>query len=185
MKTLAELHDKNPDRYHGTDKESKHKYLSLLCGKEFLKFQGQEVNLLEIGILKGGSLLLWSDYFPNGHIYGVDINDWNGESKNNTKDVPNIKIDIADAYSVEYVNSLPELDIVIDDGPHSVDSQVECIKLYLPKLKNGGILIIEDIESVAAVGEFIKVIPPNCDFEFIDTGSDASYDNRIFVLRKK
>ena len=33
----------------------------------------QPVTLLEIGVYKGGSLLLWRDYFPSGTIVGVDI----------------------------------------------------------------------------------------------------------------
>ena len=29
--------------------------------------------LLELGVNKGGSLLLWHDYFPSGTIVGIDI----------------------------------------------------------------------------------------------------------------
>jgi hypothetical protein len=32
----------------------------------------REVNLLEIGVHKGGSLLLWRDYFQRGTIVGID-----------------------------------------------------------------------------------------------------------------
>src|SRR6476646_10495451 len=34
----------------------------------------QNVKLLEIGVHKGGSLLLWRDYFPKGIIVGIDLN---------------------------------------------------------------------------------------------------------------
>ena len=184
MKTLLELHNENPEKYH-TDKEWKHKYLSMCYSKEFAKFQGKKVNVLEIGILWGTSLLLWSDYFPEGQIYGVDVNDQGGTSVNNTKDAPNIKIDFTDAYSVEYANTLPNLDIVIDDGPHTPDSQVRCIELYLPKINPGGLLIIEDIESVDAVNRFIAALPEGTEYEMIDTGTEIDYDNRVFVIRKK
>src|SRR4051794_36116469 len=40
----------------------------------FLKpFVDKDMALLELGILKGGSLLLWHDYFPRATIVGIDI----------------------------------------------------------------------------------------------------------------
>ena len=33
----------------------------------------KKIKLLEIGVYKGGSLLLWRDYFPQGTIVGIDI----------------------------------------------------------------------------------------------------------------
>ena len=32
-----------------------------------------KINLLELGIYKGGSLLMWRDYFKKGTIVGLDI----------------------------------------------------------------------------------------------------------------
>ena len=34
----------------------------------------RDVRLLELGVLKGGSLLLWRDYFERGLVVGLDIN---------------------------------------------------------------------------------------------------------------
>ncbi len=33
-----------------------------------------EVKLLELGVAKGGSLLMWRDYFPKGTIVGLGLN---------------------------------------------------------------------------------------------------------------
>ena len=33
----------------------------------------KEIRLLEIGVHSGGSLRLWSDYFPKGTIVAIDI----------------------------------------------------------------------------------------------------------------
>ena len=43
--------------------------------KYFHHLRDREVNLLELGVFKGGSLLLWEKYFEKGNIVGVDIND--------------------------------------------------------------------------------------------------------------
>ena len=39
----------------------------------FEPFVQKKIALLELGVLKGGSLSLWRDYFPSGTIAGVDI----------------------------------------------------------------------------------------------------------------
>ena len=49
-------------------------YLSLYH-RHFAKFRGQKINILEIGIFKGGSLQFWKKYFgPQATIYGLDVN---------------------------------------------------------------------------------------------------------------
>lgn len=40
---------------------------------QLARFADREVKLLELGIARGGSLLLWRDYFPKGLIVGVDV----------------------------------------------------------------------------------------------------------------
>ena len=35
--------------------------------------QTLQIRLLEIGVLKGASLRMWADYFPQGQITGVDL----------------------------------------------------------------------------------------------------------------
>ena len=39
----------------------------------FKSLIGKKITLLELGILKGGSLLMWSDYFTKGSIVGIDL----------------------------------------------------------------------------------------------------------------
>jgi len=55
-----------------TDKNTTHSYLplyqKLLIGKK-----ETAKNILEVGIFLGGSIKLWSDYFTNANVYGLDI----------------------------------------------------------------------------------------------------------------
>ena len=41
--------------------------------KFFEHLVGKEIRLLELGVDKGGSLLLWRDYFEKGIIVGLDL----------------------------------------------------------------------------------------------------------------
>ena len=41
----------------------------------FSQYRGKEITFVEIGILNGGSLFMWRDYFgPKARIIGVDLN---------------------------------------------------------------------------------------------------------------
>ena len=34
--------------------------------------ENEKLNISELGILQGGSLLMWKEYFTNSNIYGFD-----------------------------------------------------------------------------------------------------------------
>ena len=55
-----------------TDKNTVHSYLPLY--NNLLKSKKDTAkNVLEVGIFNGGSIKLWSDYFTNANVYGLDI----------------------------------------------------------------------------------------------------------------
>ena len=113
---------------NGTDKESKHKYCSAFYDKVFLDLKDKKLNILEIGIQNGSSLVLWNEYFKNSIIYGID----NTNFINDRLDTyPRIKTIIQDAYKKELTSNLPLFDIIIDDGPHTLESQKIFINNYL------------------------------------------------------
>ena len=52
-----------------------------------------------------------------------------------------------------------KFDIMIDDGPHTLESMIFFIKNYLPMLKDDGILIIEDVSSIDWIDKLTNVVP--------------------------
>ena len=195
MKTLVEICEQynlkhNADGwkpgdpiFDSTDKESWHKYCSGFYDKEFPKYRNLPINLLEIGVQKGGSMLLWNHYFTNAKIYGVDIIDYGSIEK--TKGLSNVEVMVADAYNDSFAKMLPNFDIIIDDGPHTYDSQVSAIKLYLPKLNDGGIMVIEDFLNDSWVEDYKKLVPQGCSYEVIDTRVISGIpESLLFVIRK-
>ncbi len=190
MKKLSLLaqYSQNRDRYLDTDKEHpNHGYISKCYDELFSEYQNKPINFLEIGLASGGSLLLWNDYFTNAKIYGVDSG---ADSRftqciENVKQYPNINLIKADAYDPKLNDVLPNFDIIIDDGPHTLDSHIKCLNLYLPKLNSNGVLIIEDIGDEVWIEEYKKVLLPNCDYKIIDTDRNIEYNNLLFVIRKK
>jgi hypothetical protein len=99
-------------------------------------------NILEIGVFNGESLLLWQELFINANIYGADINLCQGIDNNDR--ITNL---VGDAYNNSFCNQFKDnyFDIIIDDGPHTIESFKFLIDNYLHKINSGGLLVIEDI----------------------------------------
>ena len=52
-----------------------------ICDTKLTLPKNKSIELLELGIYKGESLILWRDYFYKGHIFGLDMNPVEIESK--------------------------------------------------------------------------------------------------------
>jgi hypothetical protein len=152
--TLIEIINKNDYIIkYGTDKESKHKYCSAFYEKAFYDLKDKKLNILEIGIQQGSSLVLWNEYFKNSIVYGIDNSDF---IKDRLDTYPRIKTIIQDAYKKKLTFNLPFFDIIIDDGPHTLESQIKFINNYFKKLNKKGTLYIEDIDGSFNLDKLIK-----------------------------
>jgi hypothetical protein len=113
----------------------------------FEKYRGQQINLLEIGVSQGGSIELWKKYFGDQlNIYSVDINPQCEIFKSLTT-----KLYIGSQEDEGFLsflqNDLPEFDIIIDDGGHTMRQQILTFEYLFLKLKEGGIYLVEDTHT--------------------------------------
>lgn len=165
-----------------TDKEKQHKYCSYFYDTAFTDYKDSATDILEIGCWNGGSLVLWNHYFPNANILGLDIEERN--IKKTIAGLNRISFMKSDAYDVNTISSLGQFDIIIDDGPHTFETQLKFVKEYSKKLKPGGILVVEDILQLGFCSDFEKVVPENMKFETINLlGKTSKPDNILFVVR--
>lgn len=109
-------------------------------------------NLLEIGIgttstFNGscGSIRTWLEWLPEAIIYGFDMQDAPEDLKNNKR----FKLFIGNQNNMSDIGnlkkSIPDCDIIIDDGSHINNHQIMTFFLLWDKVKPGGYYIIEDI----------------------------------------
>lgn len=92
----------------------------------------------------GASLRMWKDFFPQANIYGGDI-----DKEILFKD-ERIETFYVDQRNSEQIKSMwskinKKFDIIIDDGLHFFDVNINFFENSFDNLKNGGIYIIEDI----------------------------------------
>ena len=113
----------------------------------FNKYKNKEVSILEIGVYQGGSLNMWRDYFgKSAKIYAIDINP---ECKQfETEDTKIFIGSQEDPIFLNYVKSqIPKLDILIDDGGHTMRQQIVTFEELYGHVKDEGIYLIEDLHT--------------------------------------
>jgi len=174
-----------------TDKNTIHSYIPLYQELLFNK-KNTAKNVLEIGIYNGGSIKLWYDFFINANIYGLDcLNEydiWN-ELKNNDRIKLYTSIDAynTDFFNLNFLNKNIKFDFILDDGPHTLDSMKQFIKLYSQLLTEDGILIIEDVQSWDWI-EILKNEVPDELKSYIKTydlrPNKNRYDDIVFTINK-
>ena len=123
---------------------------------------------------------MWREYFQNAIIYGIDEKDCPA-----AKDRDRIKFLAENAYTSEVINNLPgDFDIIIDDGPHTLDTMTFTIKEYLKKINNNGILVIEDLQDFHWSNILRKHVPDNYSIEVRDLRKVRNrYDDIAMVIR--
>lgn len=186
--TLKELiiHlDINGTEKRGTDKDSKHSYLQEY-EKLFSEIKDRKLKILEIGIQFGGSSLLWQEYFKNSILTLVDIEYQITENIESRLSEERCEVLIFDAYREENLSILKnQYDIIIDDGPHTLESHIFLVKNYLNFLSDKGILIIEDIQNFENIDILKSLVPEGFDIFVIDLREvKGRYDDILFILKK-
>lgn len=145
------------DRY-GSDKGStKHRY-SELYQMLFLPYRDRDIAFLEMGLQIGGpehgesadrkttdlpSVRMWLEYFPAAHIHGLDVSDfaWFSDPRFTFH-----RVDMDDRAKIATAaKAMPEFDIIIDDASHASHHQQNAFLELFPKLKPGGLYVIEDL----------------------------------------
>jgi cephalosporin hydroxylase len=112
--------------------------------RHFSRFRGTAVNVVEFGVSEGGSLQMWKHYFgPAAGIFGIDINP---QCKQFEAD--RIKIFIGDQEDRGFLQSIraevPRIDILIDDGGHTMKQQINTFEVLFPHVHQDGIYLCED-----------------------------------------
>ncbi len=113
----------------------------------FESYRDAPIRLLEIGVQNGGSLEVWRQYFANAErIVGCDIDPKCAEL---VFDDEAIRFVLGDANATDVerriLNESDRFDIVIDDGSHKSGDIVRSFAKYFPRVKDGGLFVIEDL----------------------------------------
>ena len=133
----------------------------------YLDRDSSELLIVEVGILTGTGLAIWSELFPKSKLFGFDIDLKNfKDNESNLRDLGAFKENNPTTIEFDQLNpnfsdikdSFEEhpIDILIDDGLHNTESVVNTAKAFLPYMSKNSVYFIEDykfskknIESLA------------------------------------
>lgn len=128
-------------------KSKKHTTYFDVYDKLFAPYVGKKITFIEIGVLGGGSLFMWREFFgPQARIIGVELNPdakrWEEEG---------FEIFIGSQSDPEFLKKLVEevgeIDILLDDGGHTYEQQIVTTECLLPHIRDGGLLVVEDTHT--------------------------------------
>lgn len=114
--------------------------------QHFGKLRGSHVDILELGIFNGGSLLTWRDFFLAGSVVGLDINPIKiDDPTGRIKTFVGLQQDTALLDHIRAESAPNGFDIIIDDASHIGDlTRRSFWHLFQNHLKPGGTYVIED-----------------------------------------
>ena len=139
--------------------------------------KGDMLHVKDSGYKTGNSLRMWRDYFYNADIHGIDIN-----PESTIKNEERIYTHVGDQSKkddiIGIINMInKDIDIVIDDGSHNPNHQIQTFQFFHPYLKPNTMYCIEDIFPEYIEGfknlsifseEFQNIIKNEYIFEFFD-----------------
>lgn len=170
------------------DRDTIHSYVDVY--QELLApYRHTAKNILEIGLMNGESLRVWTEYF-DGKVYGMDCSETPLQGMADLRPIMaegKYNICIGDATSesdIEKYFKDVEFDLVIDDGNHLMASQLETFRLLKNKMANGSLYIIEDIQNIDAHRNVFENMEGGKEIEIIDRRHiKRRYDDVIVIIK--
>ena len=113
----------------------------------FSKYQGKGITFVEVGVFNGGSLAMWRRYLgPAARIIGIDLNP---EAQKWASD--GFEIFIGDQSSelfwTDFYAQVGAIDVLLDDGGHMNHQQIITAEQAIPRIRDGGVLVVEDVHT--------------------------------------
>ena len=194
MRSLAEIYEtyksKDPGGPGTGDKGTVHSYIEVY-EEIFAHYRHATTNFLEIGVLAGSSMRMWTEYFDTSKVYGIDIDE---RPLNGMFDLRPM---LAEGFDIKFFDaSLPNevekhfagvvFDVIIDDASHAIQHQMENYKNFKPHLSKGGIYVVEDVADIDAHRSMFESMDPTKNIKIYDRRHLKNrFDDVLVVLTDK
>jgi hypothetical protein len=192
---------------HGSDKGHGWHNYTTIYSVIFGKLRDQPLRIFELGLgtdnpklvssmgvngRPGASLRGWRELFPHALVYGADIDRdiLFQEDRINT-----FYCDQLDRVAIQELWSQPLLrdgmDIIIDDGLHTLEGNISFLSVSLDRLRPGGFYVVEDIlqEAIGAWHGQLETLSkqhPSHEFALVELPNSLNAcDNNLLIVRRR
>lgn len=119
--------------------------------RHLTRYKLKDITLIEVGVQKGGSLEMWSNWLNHRdktRIIGIDVDPVCANLKYEQKNIEVVIGDQGDPkFWDDFIKRDIKFDVFIDDGGHFMDPQILTFEKMFPRLNVGGIYICEDCHT--------------------------------------
>ena len=130
------------------------KHVSLKCDTYFQayeeifnKYVGKKITFVEVGVLHGGSLFMWREYFgKEARIIGIDLHPKAKELEKYGFELY-IGSQSDESFWKDFFAKVGKIDILLDDGGHGNDQQIITLVESIHNTNDDGIIVIEDVHA--------------------------------------
>ena len=130
----------------GTDKSSESHNYTKVYSQYFKSSKDKPIRFLEIGIYRGDSVRFWENYFSKADLHFIDITNqyiqyYSPRSQYHfldQGDIPSLK---------RFAAQQEAFDVILDDGGHTMEQQINSFLVLFSSVKPGGLYIIEDLHT--------------------------------------
>lgn len=159
----------------------------------FGPYRDQPITFVEIGVLSGGSLFMWRQFFgPEARIIGIDLNPDAARWRDH-----DFEIHIGSQSDSEFwqrtLDDIGPVDILLDDGGHRFEQQILTCEYAVPGIRDGGLLVVEDTHTsyMPAYGgpspmsfmSYAKQITDGINYRFSGLREKYPHESEIFSVR--
>lgn len=169
-----------------TDKFGWHKALLPVYERLLRAFKDTPDSIVEIGCDGGGGALMYADYFWLARsIVSCDVSP-RPASLDGDKRIIHLQADAYAPNGWHQISKRGPFALIVDDGPHTVQSQRIFCTVYPPMLADYGIAIVEDIQDPKTILLLKDATPPGFETMAIDVRHvTGRYDDLIFCIWKE
>jgi hypothetical protein len=169
----------------------KHSTYFEVYDKLFLSFRNKEIIFVEIGVLDGGSLFMWRNFFgPEARIIGIDLNP-------NAKKWEKYGFEIYignqsnENFWTKFIDKVGQVDLILDDGGHTYEQQIVTTEKLLSIINDNGMLVVEDTHTSYMNGfgprrytfvKYAKRMVDRCNLRFARL-NPAAAENRVWSIQ--
>lgn len=180
MKTLQEIYKNYTTPDGNGDKGTAHSYIEVY--EEILKPYRNGCSFMEIGVSQGLSMEMWADYFENSNLIGSDIKCQSDEIRNNKR----YKFIESDATKPDFINKIGDtkFDVIIDDGSHKKEDQINSYNLLKDRLNEGGIYVIEDVLDLDKVRDEFLNLDKDKKIDILDRRKIKNRNDDVLIVIK-